>query len=186
MNNTQKRQWYALYTLTQHERKVQMYLQRQNLESFLPMRTEVRQWSDRKKKVTTPLFPGYLFVKMYKHNFWTVDDIPGAIRLVGTRKSPTAISEDIIDSIQKMVLGNAMAEDIPMRAGEKIRMINGPFSGVEGTYLRRGTQNLLVVEIKLLRRSVSVEISPYDILKLEQLDSYRTQVRPTAPQAALL
>ena len=45
------RQWLVAYTRMHHEKKVQERLTALDIESFLPIHTEVRQWSDRKKKV---------------------------------------------------------------------------------------------------------------------------------------
>ena len=43
--------WYVLYTTSRAEKKVAQRLEEKGLEVFLPMIEELRQWSDRKKKV---------------------------------------------------------------------------------------------------------------------------------------
>ena len=60
----QTEHWYALQTRVHRERVVEQRLQERGVPTFLPTVTEVRRWSDRKKKVEFPLFTSYLFVKL--------------------------------------------------------------------------------------------------------------------------
>ena len=60
--------WYVIYTKNRHERKVAEQLERVGVEYFLPCINAVRQWYDRKKIISVPLFPSYIFVKI-KDNF---------------------------------------------------------------------------------------------------------------------
>src|SRR5437879_11912381 len=54
--------WYAVQTRSRHERVVAAQLREQGVSTFLPMITEIRRWSDRRKLVEFPLFSGYVFV----------------------------------------------------------------------------------------------------------------------------
>ena len=86
--NYETPQWYVVYTLSKHEKKVEKLLERKNIESYLPKRTIIRQWSDRKRKVEAPLFPNYLFVHIHPREFWKVLSTNGVIRFVCTGRSP--------------------------------------------------------------------------------------------------
>src|SRR5207253_3533303 len=54
--------WYAVQTRSRHERFVAAQLREQGVSTFLPMITQIRRWSDRRKLVEFPLFSGYVFV----------------------------------------------------------------------------------------------------------------------------
>ena len=54
--------WYVVRTKPQHEVKSAQYLEKLGVEVFCPVITEIHQWSDRRKKVTVPLFKSYIFV----------------------------------------------------------------------------------------------------------------------------
>src|ERR1700689_1777482 len=56
--------WYAVRTRSRHEKLVARQLENQGIESFLPVVTQVRSWSDRRKEVETPLFSGYAFLRV--------------------------------------------------------------------------------------------------------------------------
>ena len=54
--------WYVIYTKPRSEKKVAERLSEDGVEVYCPMIKTIRQWSDRKKKVLLPMFPGYVFV----------------------------------------------------------------------------------------------------------------------------
>ena len=56
--------WYAIQTRYRFEAKVAANLQRKCVEIFLPTLQEVHRWSDRQKKISTPLFSGYVFARL--------------------------------------------------------------------------------------------------------------------------
>jgi hypothetical protein len=45
-------------------KKVAEQLTKMGIECYCPLITQVRQWSDRKKKVVVPLFNSYVFVQV--------------------------------------------------------------------------------------------------------------------------
>jgi hypothetical protein len=54
--------WFALYTKPRSEFKAEQQLNAVGVENYLPTVTRLKQWSDRKKKITTPLLNGYIFI----------------------------------------------------------------------------------------------------------------------------
>ena len=55
------KKWFAIYVKSRNEKKVSKTLNDIGIESFLPLITKIKQWSDRRKKVDEPLFNSYLF-----------------------------------------------------------------------------------------------------------------------------
>src|SRR5208337_1509330 len=56
--------WYAIRTRSRHEKMVVKQLESLHVETFLPLLSQVHRWSDRRKRVELPLFPGYAFVRL--------------------------------------------------------------------------------------------------------------------------
>lgn len=160
------KKWYVVYTLTRHEKQIEKLLGRERIEAFLPLYTEIRQWSDRKKKVQAPLFPNYLFVHLDSKDFWKVLKTNGVIKFVSNGMSPGMIPNSIIESIRRMIAGDVKVSDQKMKTGEKVRVIRGPFLGTEGHYVRMGRKNMLIVNVELLHRSIFLEINPSHIEKI--------------------
>jgi hypothetical protein len=57
------RHWYALYTRSRHEKRVEAVLRRLSLETYLPLRRAWSRGRDRRGTVELPALPGYLFVR---------------------------------------------------------------------------------------------------------------------------
>jgi transcriptional antiterminator RfaH len=72
--------WLVLYTKPKNEIKVARRLAAAGITVYCPMLTTLKQWSDRKKKVSLPLFPSYVFVQVTELQRGVVFDIPGVVR----------------------------------------------------------------------------------------------------------
>ncbi len=154
--------WYVIHAQTRKEGEVQTLLQRQGLEVFLPMVTVPSRRRDRKVTLRLPLFPGYLFINA-QLNTGVIHKIIKAnyvIRLLGGGR-PTAVPEAEVEAIKVIVSGERPY--YPWRfleKGKRVRVIDGPLSGVEGVILEKYQQKRrLVVEVELFRRSVAVEMA---------------------------
>src|SRR5690348_7025936 len=55
--------WYAIRSRSNFEKKIAMELAGKGVEHFLPAYEEIHQWKDRKRTVSVPLFPGYVFAR---------------------------------------------------------------------------------------------------------------------------
>ena len=54
--------WYPVYTHPRAEKKAHQALSNKGIETYLPLRRQLKQWSDRKKWVDEPFIKSYLFV----------------------------------------------------------------------------------------------------------------------------
>src|SRR4030081_3339127 len=81
-------QWYAIHTRSRHEKMVAEQLERQSIESFLPVEKRTHKWSDRTREVELPLFSGYSFVRVVlcSPDRLRVLQTHGAARGVGIRR----------------------------------------------------------------------------------------------------
>src|ERR1700694_5226340 len=56
--------WYAIRAKARHEKIVCNQLETDGFDSYLPTIQQFRQWTDRRKLIDFPLFPGYVFVRI--------------------------------------------------------------------------------------------------------------------------
>ena len=56
--------WFVLYTKPNFEIKVAQSILKIGMESYCPVYNQIKEYSDRKKKVQKPLIPSYVFVKI--------------------------------------------------------------------------------------------------------------------------
>ena len=80
--------WYAVYTSANHEKRVASQLEQRAIESFLPLYDAVHRWRDGKMRLQLPLFPSYVFVRMFLRERVRVLQVPGVARLVGFGERP--------------------------------------------------------------------------------------------------
>ncbi|WP_415376962.1 transcription termination/antitermination NusG family protein [Patiriisocius sp. Uisw_017] len=69
-------------------------------ESFLPLITEMRQWSDRNKKVKTPLIKSYVFVKVKKKELAPIYAIPGVVAVLKHLGEPAIVTDVEINNLK--------------------------------------------------------------------------------------
>src|SRR2546423_15459599 len=98
--NSQPHCWFAIQTLSRHEKVVRTQLQMRNVESFLPTMRQLSQWTDRKKEIEVPLFAGYCFARFSLADRLTVLQSQGVIRVVGSAGRPEPIPDEEIESMR--------------------------------------------------------------------------------------
>jgi transcription antitermination factor NusG len=156
---TGQHQWYAVRTAAGREKAVSAQLQSKGIEEFLPLYKSQRQWSDRKKELEFPLFPGYLFCRFDFSNRLPILITPGVKLIVGYGKIPAPVSEAEISSLRRAVTSGAQATPWPyLSVGQKVRVREGSLAGVEGILLQIKNSWRIVLSVELLRRSVAVEL----------------------------
>jgi transcription antitermination factor NusG len=118
------------------------------VDAYLPTFPLVRRWADRRRTVAFPLFPGYVFARFALQDLYRVLAVPGLATIVrlGGRLAP--IRDDEIDNIRRVAAGLDVTCVRPRRVrfhrGEAVRVIGGPFEGVEGVIHQvRGSSRVL-------------------------------------------
>jgi len=157
--------WYAIQTRVLHENKVVVGLQNKDIECFLPVNRQRRRWADRAKVIEVPLFPGYLFARFDANVRLPVLTTPGVFFIVGNGGGPAPIPDEEITSIQTLVRSQAASEPWPyMRVGQRVRIEDGPFAGLNGFLVRNKKSDRIVVSVSLIERSVAVEIDVSQVI----------------------
>jgi transcription antitermination factor NusG len=158
--------WYALQTRVNRERVVEQRLQERGVCTFLPVVSEVRKWSDRKKVIQFPLFRNYLFAKLAptKVDRLRVLCVDGVFSFVGPRGEGTPIPDSQIDAVRALVEGKLPWSSYPfLKIGQRVRIKSGALDGVEGILVSRSGESTLVVSVDALQRSMAVRIDGYDV-----------------------
>ncbi|MGC8548853.1 MAG: UpxY family transcription antiterminator [Acidobacteriaceae bacterium] len=156
--------WWVLYTRHQHEKAVSDALTAKGLEVFLPLYDSVRRWKDRRKTLSLPLFPCYVFVRGGLDRRLQVVTTPGVHMVLTRGEAVATIPETEIDAIRRAVEGYFDIEPQPfLSCGDRVRVTHGPLIGVEGILLRKKNRFRLVLSVNMLAQSVAVEIDATDV-----------------------
>lgn len=97
------KQWLAIYTQPRWEKKVHKLLLEKGLNSYCPLNTVYRQWSDRKKKVEEPLFKSYVFVQVSNEERAEVRKTHGVINFVYWLGKPAIVKDTEIETIRRFM-----------------------------------------------------------------------------------
>jgi len=151
--------WFALQVRCKREAFVLGHLQSRGYECFLPLYKSVRQWSDRRKEVVQPLFPGYLFSRFDFHNRGPLLMTPGVQQIVGAGGSPTPVADNELKSIRQALASGLLSQPWPyLEVGDQVRVTYGSLSNLERILIHFKGSHRIVLSVSLLRRSVAVEI----------------------------
>ena len=150
-----EKHWLAVYVKMHHEKKTRDRLNAMGIENFLPVQIEMRQWSDRKKKVERVLIPMMIFVYVNRLEQTEVLTLPSITRYVVLRHehSPAIIPDKQMERFRFML--DYSDEVINFNqdtfiTGEKVRVIKGPLTGLEGELVTLNGKSSIVVRIEKL------------------------------------
>jgi transcription antitermination factor NusG len=161
--------WYALYTRPRFEKKVDFTLRKKGLESYLPLQTIFRQWSDRRKKIEEPLFSGYVFVRIPLRDRIFAVQTDGVVRMVSFNGTPSPIPDAEINAIKNILERADCFETTQYLAiGNRVEVIRGPFKGVRGLLSEHRGRKRLLIGIEQIRQAISVEVSEADVHPLRE------------------
>lgn len=166
------KRWLAAYVKMHHEKKVRDRLARMGIEHFLPVQEEVRQWSDRKKKVERVLIPMMIFVRVDPIEQREVIELPSILRFLVLRgeHTPAEIPKDQMERFRFMVdySESPVQFDLDnLQPGEKIRVVKGTLAGLEGELVTVNGKASLSIRIQQLG-CASVEIDASMIEKIDE------------------
>jgi transcription termination/antitermination protein NusG len=155
--------WYACYTRARHEKQVEAQLKQRGMDSYLPVVQQVRQWSDRKKAVQFPLFPSYVFGRFTLSEVHTVLTTPGVSTIVRANGYPTPIPIADLENVRKFVAAIAESGLDPdprpfLTEGQWVRVLEGPFEGVEGVVVERRGRKRVLVGLAAIGQGLEVDI----------------------------
>ena len=170
--------WVAIHTRHQHETLAARSLTYKGFEVFLPQYTSRRQWSDRTRELSTPLFPCYVFLRGELEQQIKILTTPGVLGLVGFAGVPAIIPDAEIEAVRRTVARCVQVEPYPfLKCGDWVRVKGGPLEGVEGILVRNKKQFRLVLSVQLLQRSAAVEVDAWMVERAPRLE-WRGTARP--------
>ena len=161
--------WYALATRSRHEWLVNKQLRSHGMQAFLPTKVEIHRWSDRRKTVEMPLFPGYVFLhaNMCIEVRHTVQYLRGCAGFITMQGEPVPIPDEQIKGIQKILEQRISCTAYSyLKTGHRVRVRGGCLDGIEGILVRANGESSLVMSIDGIARSLVVRVEGYAVEQL--------------------
>lgn len=177
-NLQQGRRWYAIHTYSGYEENVKRNLE-QRIESMdmqdkifgvlIPTEKKIKIKNGKRKIVTEKIFPGYVLVDMMvdDNSWYVVRNTPNVTGFIGTRTTPTPISEEEIKSLQKRMGVEEPTYTIDVHAGDAVKINDGPFKGYEGKVSNvDDARGKIKVLVSMFGRETPVELDYLQVKKI--------------------
>lgn len=174
------KKWYVVNTYSGHEKKVkeklEMRTQSMGMEDcifrvIVPEQKEVEIKDGVTKEKLKKLFPGYIIVEMIMTDeaWFIVRNTPGVTGFIGSSgkgAKPTPLQPFEVDRILNNMGMSRLEAATDLAEGEKVKVISGPFSGMEGKIDTLDlTNQKLTVLLDLFGQETSVEVELSQIEK---------------------
>ena len=159
IDNTYK--WYPIYTRSRAEKKTQEKLAQKNIETYLPLKKVLKQWSDRKKIVEEPLLNSYLFIYISAKEYNDVLLTPGFTRFIYFSGKIAAIPEKQIQDLRLLLANGADLKliEFDITTGEKVLIKAGPFKGIIAEVVSLKGKKSLVLRLERVGCSIEIKTS---------------------------
>jgi len=161
--------WYLVHTKPRQEKSALDNLHRQGYQCYLPMIPAEKLRQGLITVADEPLFPRYLFIRLGQGDSaksWApIRSTKGVSRLVSFGNEPARMDDGLIELLRTQ---ESLAQTEPVRlfkSGEKIRLTQAPFAGIEGIYQMADGERRVMVLIEILSKPVAVRVAPASLRK---------------------
>ncbi len=158
--------WRVLYVASRSEKKVNQRLTDLGLESYVPLRTEKRRWSDRMKTVSTPMINGYVFVRVNEKERDLVFKAQGVLNYVRYNGGDASVRDIEIVALRSIEEKGYFVEGAfsqSLQKGDKVLIKYGPFKGLHGSVKSIAGANVYRIAIESIGYALTVKV-PEEIL----------------------
>lgn len=155
-----KNNWYVLQTRSRFEKKCYELLTASGISAFLPLQTVSKAWSDRIKKIESPLFPGYIFVQYSEADRYKILNTQGVSRFVSFGGEYATVHPSQMEAIGKILQFDSTVEvvDIGLIPGQEVLIASGPFKGHQARLVHHNGKGKLLLAVESIGKGVMLEI----------------------------
>jgi transcriptional antiterminator RfaH len=162
--------WYLVHTKVRQEIRALENLNTQGYQCYLPTRPTEKLRQGVLAIEEEPLFSRYLFIRLghdESAKSWApIRSTKGVSRLVSFGGEPARVDDGLIRLLQNQEALIRTEPERLFKPGERVRITEEPFAGIEGIYQMADGERRAMVLIELLSRQVRVKIAPANIRKV--------------------
>ena len=163
------KKWLVFYTKARHEKKVRDLLEKTGREVFLPLQRQLRQWSDRKKKVEVPLFNSYIFVFDAESSIPEILNVPGIAWNIRHNNKPAQLYPKELDLIRRFMATGLFIETYSadtLQEGDQVEVLDGPLKGTSGVLTHANEGGKFNVALAMIGQVIRVKIDKWMLKRL--------------------
>jgi transcriptional antiterminator RfaH len=160
--------WYVIHTKPRQESQAVENLERQGYTAYCPQITISKRRRNAWHQVSEPLFPRYLFIELTEgeDDFGPIRSTLGVSNMLRFGGKPAIIGNDIIESLRQQECDSRETPDpeIPVKPGDRVRVLEGPFAGLEGIFQNSSKDARVIILMELLGRENRVSVDRDSII----------------------
>lgn len=157
--NNNMESWFAIRVRSRCEKLAAADLETKGFQVCAATAPHRRVWIDRVRVIEMPLFPGYIFGRFGPGDRTEIQRGAGVAGIVGAGGTDYPIADSEMDSIFSLLRSGVAVYQTPFfHVGARVRVRNGPLSGVVGVLQQIKNGYRLVISVDFLQRSVAVEL----------------------------
>ncbi|MDR2091731.1 MAG: transcription/translation regulatory transformer protein RfaH [Azoarcus sp.] len=162
--------WYLIQTKPRLEKHALENLERQGYECYLPIIPAEKLRQGKLVVIDTPLFPRYLFIRLGTNStdksWGPIRSTKGVSTLVRFGNDPAKADDELIALLKSHESARQDAPERLFEQGERVRLTEGPFAGIEAIYQMTDGERRAMVLIELLGKTASLRIDIKGVRKL--------------------
>ncbi len=181
LDDEHQKRWYVVNTYAGHENRVKENLERRvesmGIQDYLfrvlvAEEPEIEIKNGKQVEKMKNMFPGYVFVEMRMTDeaWYVVRNTPGVTGFIGSSgggAKPFPVSPDEMESILRRMGQSDKKVVVDFAVGDTVRILNGPFSGMEGRISSMNDQTQIASVMTLLfGRETPTDINYNDLQKV--------------------
>tara|TARA_Y100000766_G_C18785472_1_gene545479 strand:- start:142 stop:603 length:462 start_codon:yes stop_codon:yes gene_type:complete len=151
--------WYVLHTKARCEKKAEKELLSMGINSYCPIRSEIRFWSDRKKRIDVPLLPSMLLVNINEKDINRVFESSFVVRYMFWLGKRAVVRQSEIDILKKYLNGDynfISCKLSNIKIGDNLRLSS--FNNEKGI-VKRISNNNIWIYLKSIGYSVKLKLA---------------------------
>ncbi len=153
--------WILVHTQPKSERKAELHLGAQGFRTHCPQIHKTIRHARQLRNVRAPLVPRYLFLILdpNRDRWLSVRSTVGVSTLVTCHDRPTPVPEGVVEAlIARTDEANLALFEAPLIAGQKVRIVSGPFADFVGTLERLDDAGRVRVLLDMMASAVPIAL----------------------------
>jgi len=155
MTTLDSKKWFVIYTKPRTEIKVSQRLSVLGIENYTPTRMEIRQWSDRKKKIAVALLPSMVLVNLNEKEVNKVFEVAGVVRYLFENQKRAEVSNKEVLAMKYYLDNSYHSNKEELAVGETVKV---PLLEEEATVIAVKGKNCFA-QLKKLEAIVSFQLN---------------------------
>jgi len=155
MTTLDSKKWFVIYTKPRTEIEVSQRLSVLGIENYTPTRMEIRQWSDRKKKIAVALLPSMVLVNLNEKEVNKVFEVAGVVRYLFENQKRAEVSNEEVLAMKYYLENTYYSKQKELAVGETVKV---PLLEEEATVLSVKGKNCFA-QLKKLGAIVSFQLN---------------------------